>query len=1581
MNGMNRAALINALRRRFSRKKNGSPSPLPYTYVSDVLLMMNPFCGPGHPDAGKMYDHLAKKDPSKEFFSRGENPHLRAIGDFAYEDMYDQEKNQAIIVSGESGSGKTFSCGLVLERLTEKSAIAETKNAMRRSSLKGKAYNSKEPSPFLAKIRYVGMLLEAFGNAKTVRNDNSSRFGKYLKIFWDRTTGTMKGARMRQYLLEKTRVVTLDEGHRNYHIFYWMLLGATPQERSKMELLKPQQYFYLNQNDFELDRVSNKRDMSKRKNAKECAKNYIVYKMDSNGKPMLDRNGNIQKTSDGDDATNMKLLREQFKTVFGESNATSRIEQIFRICSAVLRIGNIDFLESGEVDGKTESHSVVAAKMLGLPTEMHTGTLSLANRLRIDLLSSFGAGGKPSIIEGKCDQRRARGYRDALAKAIYGLMFIEIFKWCNETLKEKSSSGDLVIGMLDIFGFEIFEQNGFEQMCINYCNEKLQQTFNNHFFQKELMEYSAEGIATQAIDPPDNSATVNLVELKEGFGILDCLNDMHNSKDATDLDWGKKMVRLYITNRKKHTGRYAKLKKAACLRYDAISQVETRKRHCDKFDDYAHAAFRRRNYRRAGNFERGEFFTIYHFAGPVDYRVTNFIERNIDRLPRHLEIMMGLSDIPLMQKMFPVTQNMLGNMASAPHVDRNTLHWVKTGKKTTELVKNRDRVKQNRRDPKKSFVGYVFKDQLRTLMNKELAEAAPHYIRCIKSNEHRLCAHTDKSFDARLVLRQLLYAGVLEVIAIRKKGYSFRRPLEDFWKECKLKKLTGLANVKNTLSAREGIIQVLTAVTGKPPVPNDFNKKTDNIENYGPYAIGKTKLFGKDHLKRLIDEWRTDHAMRLIQPWGRFFMLQNRYKRFIWSIKLMQLNWRRERKERRLAFIAPLLLKARMIARAVIAVRALKRRREEYEKRQRVKQSIVKIQRAARNYAAAKLWSKVVRVYVKQEKQKKAIVLVRRAYANYRQYKTWITVATKLHVGKRMSDAAEVIAKSMRSYEAYEHWYTLQTKYRHHAHEMSMQKMYAFVRKSVRNFRLIRRAREAKKRVKSRRVQNAACVQIQSLLRAAQARSELLARVQVKKNAHKLLSKMALLGNIKIRMANWIRTKEARKKARALNFIIRNLQLWHFEHEFRREREAALAIQAFYFYRQHFKTTLNEWRQDAETAALNGRSKELQNLLLRTDSKWSALRRFPNLVNMRDRLRGTSLLYTVVCADADNRTTKYMAQFLMDCGARLLKTNYFKMPEWELKDTTPLHAAVECGDIKLPLSKFLLQYALMHNESKKRIMQKLTMETKYTLVDCCLEGTPETPSKHYMTLLWLLKNGSRPSTFWEPMCHNQLEEIRRSEKGAALKKIAYNKVEEKELQRTNFSQQYKEADRRMTQMRKNSIVVLPSSKAVDQRTMELSRRKEVSRNDIAQNRRRKRWKTLTEMQKMQVMLHKKAKELQFEVGRNDSIWMARAVLAYRHITTPRERRGWHYKDATGKVFGPFPPKQMRSWFKRGCFSVKTYVRYGDHGAFDMINEFFPDAKEVFPSEEKLFGDLMMALASVGTKCDMEDLNRTFGCDE
>jgi hypothetical protein len=147
------------------------------------------------------------------------------------------------------------------------------------------------------------------------------------------------------------------------------------------------------------------------------------------------------------------------------------------------------------------------------------------------------------------------------------------------------------------------------------------------------------------------------------------------------------------------------------------------------------------------------------------------------------------------------------------------------------------------------------------------------------------------------------------------------------------------------------------------------------------------------------------------------------------------------------------------------------------------------------------------------------------------------------------------------------------------------------------------------------------------------------------------------------RLKRYQRRREARKKGRALNSIIRALQLFHYQQDFKNRRNAALRIQSWWFYRQHYKVTLNNWRLDAGVAALNGQSRELQLLLLRTDPKWAPLRRFQNLVNMRDRVRGTSLLYTVVGADADERTIKYMSQFLMDCGAKVLATNFFNEPD------------------------------------------------------------------------------------------------------------------------------------------------------------------------------------------------------------------------------------------------------------------------------------------------------------------------------
>ena len=240
----------------------------------------------------------------------------------------------------------------------------------------------------------------------------------------------------------------------------------------------------------------------------------------------------------------------------------------------------------------------------------------------------------------------------------------------------------------------------------------------------------------------------------------------------------------------------------------------------------------------------------------------------------------------------------------------------------------------------------------------------PHYIRCIKSNEHRLYAHKKGSFDPKLVLRQLLYAGVLELVNIRQNGYAFRPTISDFWADCKDKNLTGLAGVSNSSPPRKGILAVLLAITGKLPVPHGVPDADIDLSQYGPYTLGKNLVFGKATLQRTIDNWRVDHAMDMIQPWGRFYMMHNKYRRFEWALELMQLEWRRSLKERRLSAISPLLVSARKVARAVVAVQSLNTRRLLMAKKRQIKEAWATVSRVRRRYAAVKEWSKAASVTV-----------------------------------------------------------------------------------------------------------------------------------------------------------------------------------------------------------------------------------------------------------------------------------------------------------------------------------------------------------------------------------------------------------------------------------------------------------------------------------------------------------------------------------------------------------------------------------------------------------------------------------------
>lgn len=341
-------------------------------------------------------------------------PHIFAIANLAYRKLIDEQRNQCVVVSGESGAGKTESMKFILQYLT---AI------------------SKKPSSIEQQILEANPILEAFGNAKTVRNDNSSRFGKYIDIKFD-TTGTMKGAKFDHYLLEKSRIVSVSNGERNYHIFHMLLSGLTSHECETLELNVTDGFNYLktpNDTLIEIDATFN--DLERVKNA-------------------------------------MKIL----------SFSEWEMWQIFQLLAALLHLGNLQYkrkvienIEATEIRDALNSSRV--AHFLGIPRSVLCECLTRRTIYVND-----------ERVVSNISKEYAMEIRDSFAKTIYGRIFNWIVHKINGTIfrGSQSDADTHSIGVLDIFGFENFTNNSFEQLCINYANESLQQFFVQQIFKVKV---------------------------------------------------------------------------------------------------------------------------------------------------------------------------------------------------------------------------------------------------------------------------------------------------------------------------------------------------------------------------------------------------------------------------------------------------------------------------------------------------------------------------------------------------------------------------------------------------------------------------------------------------------------------------------------------------------------------------------------------------------------------------------------------------------------------------------------------------------------------------------------------------------------------------------------------------------------------------------------------------------------------------------------------------------------------------------------------------------------------------------------
>uniref|UniRef100_A0A671U7S7 Myosin VIIAa n=1 Tax=Sparus aurata TaxID=8175 RepID=A0A671U7S7_SPAAU len=492
---LNEAGILRNLLIRYREK-------LIYTYTGSILVAVNPYQLLPIYTADQIRLYTNKKIGEMP-------PHIFAIADNCYFNMQRNNRDQCCIISGESGAGKTESTKLILQFL---------------------AAISGQHSWIEQQVLEANPILEAFGNAKTIRNDNSSRFGKYIDIHFNKR-GAIEGAKIEQYLLEKSRVCRQAHDERNYHVFYCMLKGMTADEKKKLGLSKATDYTYLT----------------------------IVSETISSPNSFLFSVLQVLMFTDKENWEISKLL------------------------AAILHMGNLRY-EARTYDNLDACEVVHSPHLTTAATLLEVDGKDLMNCLTSRTLITRG-----ETVSTPLSMEQALDVRDAFVKGIYGRLFVWIVEKINAAIYKPASSHPKVlrrsIGLLDIFGFENFTVNSFEQLCINFANENLQQFFVRHVFKLEQEEYNLEHINWQHIEFTDNQDALDMIAIKP-MNIISLIDEESKFPKGTDttmlnkLNFQHKVNTNYIPPKNNH---------------------ETQ-------------------------------FGIQHFAGVVYYETRGFLEKNRDTL-------------------------------------------------------------------------------------------------------------------------------------------------------------------------------------------------------------------------------------------------------------------------------------------------------------------------------------------------------------------------------------------------------------------------------------------------------------------------------------------------------------------------------------------------------------------------------------------------------------------------------------------------------------------------------------------------------------------------------------------------------------------------------------------------------------------------------------------------------------------------------------------------------------------------------------------------------------------------------------
>ncbi|KAJ3511149.1 hypothetical protein NLJ89_g4272 [Agrocybe chaxingu] len=766
---LNEPSVLHTIRNRYAQHSI-------YTYSGIVLIAVNPFQRVTLYGPEIIQAYSGRK--------RGElEPHLFAIAEDAYTAMRKDGTGQTIIV----GAGKTESAKFIMRYL----ASVNPPDGNQKSKTK---FSVDDSSEIERQILATNPILESFGNAKTTRNDNSSRFGKYIQILFDGKQEIV-GARIRTYLLERSRIVFQPLTERNYHIFYQLCAGAPVKERKDLGLDSDiTKFFYLKQ-----------------------------------GGPSSTPIAGV------DDAEEFRATQQALSTV---GISVEKQWAVFRLLAALLHLGNVK-IASTRTDSSVDDNDpalLLATRFLGVNlAEFKKWTIKKQIQTRSEKIVTSLNAAQATVV------------RDSVAKFVYACMFEWLVAIVNESLAgengDAAERAEMFIGVLDIYGFEHFQKNSFEQFSINYANEKLQQEFNSHVFKLEQEEYVKEEIKWKFIDFSDNQPCIDVIEGK--LGVLALLDEESRMPSGTDNSFLQKLNTQILVK-----------------------------------PDYKNVYKKP----RFGN----SAFTIAHYALDVTYEVEGFLEKNRDTVPDEQMALLAATKNPFLKEVLDAALNSTRGIDGPPPASPAFSDSGSGGSRRSSVIPDPGRqsfvsqtntagntTKRPGAVNKKPTQGSIFKASLIALMDT-LSTTNVHYIRCIKPNELK----RPWEFQPQQVLGQLRACGVLETIRISCAGYPTRWTYEEFAERYyMLVPSSSWQPMIQSMDLRGLCSKILDKTIADPDM----------------YQNGLTKIFFRAGMLAALESFRSDRLnamVTVVQKNVRRQLAMKRYQRLRTATIKIQTWWR-----------------------------------------------------------------------------------------------------------------------------------------------------------------------------------------------------------------------------------------------------------------------------------------------------------------------------------------------------------------------------------------------------------------------------------------------------------------------------------------------------------------------------------------------------------------------------------------------------------------------------------------------------------------------------------------------------------------